>query len=284
MFEIDATTFCVIGHPIGHTLSPAIHKTVYEALNLNFKYTAVHVLPEKLSEFIGSVKKSGCPGFNATIPHKEAVISLLDTVDPSARRIGAVNTVKNENGKLKGFNTDVLGLMEALKRGGWTPQGKVILLGAGGAARAAIEAMGLMEVKELILFDIVQERVDKLVYDFKDQHPMKIISGDINSELNGYLPEADLLINATPVGMWPKPENSPVNLPELMSSGLTIFDMVYKPLKTRLIRDAEQQGANTISGLGMLVAQALAADEIWLNQELPEGIFEKVWENLMTLL
>jgi len=282
MPKIDARTFCVIGHPIGHTLSPTIHQTVYTALSVDYDYIAEHVLPEDLEEFTRRVRATGCPGFNATIPHKETVIPLLDAVDASAERIGAVNTVKNEGGKLTGYNTDVPGLMEALKRGGWTPRGHGVLLGAGGAARAAIEAMGLMGVKELILFDIVPERMEKLTQDFKDQHPMRIIGTRSENELSDHLSRADLIINATPVGMWPNTDRSPVSHPEQIPSGATVFDMVYKPVKTKLMAQAEQQGAVTISGLGMLVAQALAADEIWLNRKLPEAIFDQVIEKLLT--
>jgi len=280
MFKIGLKTFCVIGHPIGHTLSPAIHQTVYEALGMDFKYTAVHVLPENLSDFVAEVHKTECPGFNVTIPYKEAIIPFLDDVHPSATHIGAVNTVKQENGALKGFNTDVFGMMEALKRGGWTPKGKVICLGAGGAARAAVEAMNLMGVKALILFDVIQERVHNLVCDFQRQLSMDIIEGDIKTDLIRYLPEVNLLINATPVGMWPNSDRSPVSGLDRIASGATVFDLVYKPLKTRLMREAEQQGCKIISGLGMLIAQALAADEIWFNQKMPEGIFEGIQEKL----
>ncbi|MBN2105344.1 shikimate dehydrogenase [bacterium] len=280
MFEIDKKTFCVIGHPIGHTLSPAIHQTVYEVLELDFKYSAVHVFPDRLSDFIREARKTGCPGFNVTVPHKEAVISFLDEVDFSAGRIGAVNTVKQDNDLLKGFNTDVFGMIAALKQGGWSPQGKVICLGAGGAARAAIEAMSLMGARELVLFDIIQERTDKLIQDFQGKHSMNVIQVVMEADLNEYLKEADLLINATPVGMWPNLNDSPVRRPDYIASGATVFDLVYKPLKTRLMREGEQQGCKTISGLGMLIAQALAADEIWLNQEMPDGILETVWEKL----
>ncbi|MBN1781291.1 shikimate dehydrogenase [bacterium] len=281
MFEIDAKTYCVIGHPIGHTLSPVIHKMVYESMTLDLNYTAVHVLPEKLAGFIDTVRKTGCPGFNATIPHKQTVMPHLDTVDPSARRIGAVNTVKNENGRLTGYNTDATGLKEALKRGGWTPGGPVVLLGAGGAARAAIEAMGLMKVRELFLYDIVPERVEGLISGFSGQHDMRLTGSSLETGLLDRLPDADLLINATPVGMWPETDRSPVPDPERLPAGVTVFDMVYKPLETRLMREASQRGARTISGLSMLILQALAADEIWLGRSLPGGLYERIRETII---
>jgi shikimate dehydrogenase len=279
MSEINAKTFCVIGHPIGHTLSPTIHQIVYDRLRLDFKYKAVHVPPEHLSDFIRDARQTGCPGFNVTIPHKASMLSFLDEVDDAADRIGAVNTVQQKNGILKGFNTDVIGLMNALKRGGWLPRGRVICLGAGGAARAVIEAVGRMGAESLILFDVIRERADALVRDFQGRHGMKIKSGDIEADLADQLPEADLLINATPVGMWPNSGDSPIQQPELIGPNATIFDLVYKPLKTRLMRDAEARGCKTISGLGMLISQALAADEIWLDRNMPEGIFETIWKN-----
>ncbi len=272
MFDISDQTFCVIGHPIGHTLSPAIHMTVFRSEGVPFRYTAVHVLPEQLPDFIQAARDTGCPGFNVTIPHKETVIPLLDAVDESAKRVGAVNTVKQENGRLKGFNTDVTGLQEALKRGGWTSGELVILIGAGGGARAAVEAMGLMGVKKLVLFDVLAERAERLASDFKGHHSMEIIPGPFRP----YLADAGLIINATPVGMWPDTDRSPVDHPEEIQAGTVVFDLVYKPLKTRLMSEAEARGARSISGLGMLISQALAADEIWLGRPMPVALIAEI--------
>ena len=272
MFNLNSRTYGVIGHPIGHTLSPVIHHTVFKRLGIARDYEAFHVLPEQLTDFVNTVRESGCPGFNVTIPHKETVMRLIDEIDSGAQLIGAVNTVKSQNGRLTGFNTDVTGLQDALMRGGWSSRGKVIILGAGGAARAAVAAMGSMGIQSLVLYDIVRQRAENLSNDFHDKTSMKIIAGPAEM----HLPEADLLINATPVGMWPRTNESPLQQPDLLPASATVFDMVYKPLKTKLIKQAEARGARTISGLDMLIAQALAADEIWLEKKLPRDLFNEV--------
>ena len=276
MFDLNSRTFGTIGH----TLSPAIHRTVFKRLRIACDYEAFHVLPRQLSDFLNTVRVSGCPGFNVTIPHKETVMQLLDEIDSGAQLIGAVNTVKHQNGRLTGFNTDVIGLQDALKRGGWSSRGKVIILGAGGAARAAVAVMGSMGIQSVVLHDIIRRRAENLSRDFYNKTSMKIIIGAVDK----HLPEADLLINATPVGMWPRTNESPLQRPDLLSSSSTVFDMVYKPLKTKLIKQAEARGARTISGLDMLIAQALAADEIWLGKNLPEDLFEEVRERVLPVL
>jgi shikimate dehydrogenase len=280
MFNLDDRTFGVIGHPIGHTLSPVIHQTVFRRLGIDYNYKAFHVHPEKLGEYVNTVRITGCPGFNVTIPHKETVIPLIDGTVPAAQLIGAVNTVKHQNGRLTGFNTDVIGLQVALMKKGWSHRGEVIILGAGGAARAAVAAMVNMGVQSLVLYDIAPQRAEKLANDFHAKSSLRIITDTADK----YLPEVDLLINATPVGMWPRTDESPLEQPERLPASATVFDMVYKPMKTRLIKQAESRGARTISGLDMLIAQALAADEIWLDKKLPEALFQEVRETVLLSL
>jgi shikimate dehydrogenase len=280
MFNLDSRTFGVIGHPIGHTLSPVIHQTVFKRLGIAYNYEAFHVLPEQLSEYVNTARITGCPGFNVTIPHKETVIPMIDGTVPAVQLIGAVNTVKHQNGRLTGFNTDVIGLQHTLMKGGWSHRGKVIILGAGGAARAAVTAMGNMGVQSLILYDIVTPRAEKLANDFHGKSTLQIVI----DKAEKHVPEVDLLINATPVGMWPRSDESPLEQPEQLPASATVFDMVYKPLKTRLIKQAESRGARTISGLDMLIAQALAADEIWLDKKLPEELFQEVRKTVLLSL
>lgn len=266
-----------------HSLSPKIHNYIYQYLELPFEYEAVVVHSDFLSAFVHETIKKGRPGFNVTIPHKESIIPFLDEMDSSAGRIGAVNTVLNHERKLKGFNTDVIGFWIALERGEWSPKGKVMLLGAGGGARAAVEALALLGVEQLIIFDLIPERVTKLKTHFEKFHDMKITEGSLEKDdLEKKLPEIDLLINATPVGMWPKVDQSPLSYPELIPSDATVFDMVYKPVETSLLKQARSREARTISGLTMLVAQAIAADEIWLDRKLPEELLDKITENLLS--
>ncbi|MCJ7812371.1 shikimate dehydrogenase [bacterium] len=285
MTEALQNTYCVIGDPIEHSLSPEIHNFVFSELDLPLQYEAVRVPTDMLQSFIQESRELKRPGWNVTIPNKQAIIPFLDEIDPLARRIRAVNTVLNRNGKLIGLNTDVYGCRTSLERGGWSPNGKVILLGAGGAARAVIASLASMGVRDLILFDLIIERAKDIQLDFMKILDMTITIGNMNKgDLENELDNVDLLVNATPVGMWPKNEESPVPCPEWIPQNTTVFDLVYKPINTRLLQQSRSRGAHTISGLTMLIAQALASDEIWLNRKLPESLFEKVLEHISKIL
>jgi shikimate dehydrogenase len=278
-----AEPFCVIGDPIGHSISPPIHKAAFQFLNVDAEYEAVRVRPDELKYFVQLSRESGRPGWNVTIPHKETIMPLLDEIDPAARNIGAVNTIHNENGKLIGYNTDVFGCMTALKRAGFESTGKAVMLGAGGAARAGLEAIARLGLSECALYDIAPERVEKLKAHFQPLHRMKILAGQWNN-LPDNIADADLIINASPVGMWPNVNNTPLPCPECIRKDATAFDMVYTPLETRFLREAKASGAQTVSGLVMLVAQALEADAIFFKRDLPNGIFEHVFEVALELM
>jgi len=277
MPESPDLSFCVIGHPIAHSLSPAIHGFIYRRLAILARYEAVELPPEKLADFIRKARSSRRPGFNVTIPHKESIIPLLDEIEPAASRVGAVNTVSNRNGVLAGTNTDVHGCRTALQKSGFLFRGKAVILGAGGAARAAIEAIGTGGMEEVFLADILPERAERIRSHFESRFTMRIITGMPDSaDLQSRLPGISLLINASPVGMWPQTDASPLLFPELFPRGATVLDMVYHPMRTRLLRDLEQRGAVCVPGLAMLVSQALAADEIFLDRKMPEDLYNPV--------
>lgn len=281
MDKSNAHTYCVIGDPIEHSLSPNIHHIVFQNLNLELDYEKIHVKPGDLETFVAESRNTARPGFNITIPHKEAIIPYLDEMDTLASRIGAVNTVVNRNNRFIGYNTDVYGCRTALEHGGWKTGKKVILLGAGGAARAVIQALHLMHVSQVVLYDLIPERCIALKQNFGKYQSLSITIGSLsNEELKKQLNDADLLINATPIGMWPNVDQMP--LPDLswLSSNSTVFDLVPKPVHTSLLKKARTRGIKTIPGLSMLVAQALAADEIWLQKKLPNHLFEKVWNHI----
>jgi shikimate dehydrogenase len=268
-------TYCVIGDPIGHSLSPLIHAAVFEALGVPMGYEAVRVAPEALAAFVDGARREGRPGFNVTLPHKQAVIPLLDESDGDARLVGAVNTVSAAGGRLVGSNTDVEGCRAALERGGWSPaSGAVVLLGAGGAARAAVRALSLAGLKKLTVYEIDVRRAESLRTGLAS--PLGIDMEIVGSESALEIPvrRAGLLINATPVGMWPDTEAAPLPDPGWLSPSALVFDMVPNPVETRLLREARSRGARTVPGLVMLVAQALAADEIWLGRPVPTSLFE----------
>jgi shikimate dehydrogenase len=274
MDKINQNRYCVIGDPIAHSLSPEIHTFVFQRLNVGCHYEKIRVHSNELEAFVEESKKTGRPGFNVTIPHKETVMTWLDEIDDLAYQVGAVNTVSNQDGKCIGYNTDVFGCRTALERAGWKTGKKAILLGAGGAARAVVHALGLMNVSQIVLFDIVQERCDRLKNDFAKYRSIKIIIEPLTDVgLQKQLTGADLLINATPVGMWPDTDKTPLTNPDWLPPTLTVFDLVPKPVHTRLLKEAGARKIRTIPGLSMLIAQALAADEIWLQRKLPEDLF-----------
>ncbi|HDQ44292.1 MAG TPA: shikimate dehydrogenase [bacterium] len=272
-----AEPYCVIGDPIAHSISPPIHQAVFRLLGIDADYEAMRVRPGELEDFMVRARRSGRPGWNVTIPHKETIIPFLDEIDPSARNIGAVNTVKNRNGGLIGYNTDVSGCMAALTRAGFQSKGKAVIFGAGGAARAGIEAIARLGLTECILFDVVPEKAENLRNHFFHLQRMDIRVVSRAPEIAGEIESASLILNASPAGMHPDIEVTPLPCPERIPGGATVFDMVYAPLETRLIREATARGAQTVSGLVMLVAQALEADAIFLDRDLPETLFEPVF-------
>lgn len=269
--------FCVIGDPIGHSLSPQIHGMVFRHLGLDYDYIAVHIRKEELADFIYKSKINSRPGFNVTIPHKQNIIPFLDELDPFASRIGAVNTVINRDGKLKGYNTDVPGFLFALSNNGWAPKGPVVILGAGGASRAAFEALASTGVKTITISDVISERLFEYKRHFKQLHPdvVIIVSTKDRLELKTFIENADLLVNATPVGMWPKIDEIPIE-PGWLSGTITVFDMVPRPIVTELIRTANSKGLKTIPGLHMLIEQAIESDRLYLNRNIPRILFNSI--------
>ena len=282
---MSARSYCVIGNPIAHSISPQIHRAVFDYLKLEAEYEAVQVTSEALPDFVSDARAGARSGFNVTIPHKEAIMPLLDRIDPPAQNIGAVNTVHLDGDQLAGYNTDVLGCMAALKREGFASKGNAVIIGAGGAARAGLEAVARLGMMRCAIFDIYPEKADALARHFSHFHAISLESGPSDLEhMTPHLHEADLVINASPVGMWPSVPKSPVPDPSCIKPGAWVFDMVYTPLETRLLGDAKSVGAVPVSGLSMLVAQAIEADAIFLQREMPAALFDHVFQMAKDLM
>ena len=282
MSDAAAGNFCVIGDPIGHSLSPVIHSFIFRAIGVDLRYDAVRVSSGDLRRFVEESRRSGRPGFNVTIPHKQAVIPFLDRLDPTASRVGAVNTVQRNGELLLGFNTDVHGCRTALERAGFKPSGgTTVLFGAGGAARAAVEALSSLGVGTLHLFEIDRPRLDRFRSELEAALAVTIIPLNSDDDVKTALEGSELIVNATPVGMWPKSDQSPVPSAERIPGSSLVFDMVFNPVETLLLRQAKSRGARTIPGLVMLVAQAIAADEIWLDRTLPEKLHADVFTHCL---
>ncbi len=272
------TLICgVIGDPIEHTMSPAMHNAAFQTLGLDYVYLAFHVKPADLKQTVAGMKALNIRGLNVTIPHKTAVIPLLDEVDEMAAHIGAVNTIINENGKLAGYNTDAPGFLEALTQHDVEPAGKkVVLLGAGGAAHAIAFILAENQAKLVILNR--KEEIDwayDIVKNIKEHYSINIKVDELNpASLASSLSDADILVNATSVGMYPDDGKSLVPA-ELHCSSLTVFDAVYNPLPTKLLKEAKARGAQTIDGLEMLVWQGVLAFEKWTGVHPPADVMRQ---------
>jgi len=267
----------VIGDPIEHTMSPAMHNAVFRQLGLNYVYVAFRVTAGELKKAIDGMRALDIRGLNVTIPHKVAVMPFLDHIDLLAEKIGAVNTIINDRGKLTGYNTDATGFLQALAERSVEPRGKkVLLLGAGGAARAigfALADAGAYPVilnrkEELSWAEELGQRIGKA-------YNIPVGVGELKEDnLKDALPDSNILVNATSVGMTPNANQSPVPA-DLLCSNLVVFDAVYNPFETRLLREAKAAGAQTIDGLEMLVWQGALAFQIWTGQTAPVEIMRK---------
>jgi shikimate dehydrogenase len=256
----------LMGYPIEHSLSPAMHNRAFAARNLNWRCLPLPVHPERLGEAVAGLRALGFVGANVTVPHKEAVMSYLDEVAPAAQAIGAVNTMVVHEDELVGHNTDWQGFLTALSEGGFDPQDKrAVVLGAGGAARAVVYALARAGAQVAVL-NRTPARAQALVKDFSPLFPALPLTSQTLEEQTA---EAHLLVNATPVGLWPEVDQSiwPEDLP--FPNHLVVFDLVYNPRQTKLLRQAEAVGAKVIGGLGMLVHQGAAAFELWTGERAP---------------
>ena len=264
----------VIGYPLGHSLSPVIFQAAFEAAGIEATYEAWETPPEALESRLDAIRDDFL-GANVTIPHKQAVVPLLDRLDERAERIRAVNTIANENGQLVGYNTDVAGFARALREdAGFDPKGKrVAVLGAGGAARAVCLALIEAGAFLILLTGRSPRRLDRLVADLRGLTSTGITItwthwGD--GTFMTVLPKADLLVNCTPVGTRGNETEGESPLPdEFLPAGGIVFDLVYNPPETPLLQAAKAKGAKTVSGLGMLVYQAAESFRLWTGREAP---------------
>ena len=260
----------VIGHPVGHSASPAMHNAALEATGLDYAYVAFHVLPDSVGDVTTAVRALGITGLNVTVPHKQAIMAGLDEVSEEARAIGAVNTVANRDGKLIGFNTDAHGAIASLRQDGGldTLPERAVVLGAGGAARAILYALvGCRDVKRIDLLNRTVSKAEELALAL-DPSAHKIRVGSVDTAA-AHTADAGLLINSTSVGMDPHAGLSPLDDPSCLHDELVVLDIVYKPLETSLLSRARAAGARCIDGLGMLVHQGARAFEIWTGVKPP---------------
>lgn len=262
----------VIGYPVKHSLSPQMHNAAFDALGLNWRYVPLSVRPDRLPEAIRGLAAAGFRGVNLTVPHKVDVLPLLDSITDVARLIDAANTVSfdADTDAIHGTNTDLDGFMRDLDANGVpiTHESKVILLGAGGAARAI--SVGLLQAgAEVVIVNRSVDRAAELVTLLQHNlHSAKVQAVSFE-QLARTSEGAALIVNATPLGMWPNVEASAWSEDVPFPAGAVVYDTVYRPAQTKLLRDAESAGLRTIGGIGMLVQQGAAAFELWTKHGAP---------------
>ncbi len=263
MIDAETKLFCLLGKPARHSLSPAMYNAAFRALGLNCAYLAFE--PQNLKKAVQGLLELEVRGFNLTMPFKLEVIKHLDKVDFSAQKIGAVNTVVVKNGKLTGYNTDGIGAVNALKKNTQIAERKALLLGCGGAGNA-IGFYLKKEKAEIVVSDRDLQKAAKLAEKIK----CKSIRIDAVKNLDGF----DIIINASPAGMNPNPQQTPIRS-SLLRPGLVVFDIVYDPLETKFLMDAKSAGCKTINGLEMLLEQGFEAFRLFTGKEAPKEAMRK---------
>lgn len=273
---------CLLGDPVEHSISPAMHNAAFEALGIDCRYLAFRVGEDTLPEVVDALKKMNVLGFNLTMPDKNKVVELVDEITPAVAIGGAANTVVNRDGRLVAYTTDGIGFMDACKDAGFDIIGKkMTLLGAGGAARAILIQAALDGVSEISVFsrrnskweqaeELIQklnQETDCIVRHFDYEDP-EVLKQEIHSSA--------ILVNGTSVGMAPKEDACVIKDTDCFYEGLMVYDVIYNPEETKLLRLAKEAGCRTANGLYMLLYQGAAAFEIWTGEKMPvEQIKEK---------
>ncbi len=275
----------VIGHPIKHSFSPLMHNIAFELSGLNYIYLPFDVPPSLLKDSLKGMIALGIKGFNVTLPLKEKVLPHLKDISEEASIIGAVNTIVNDDGILRGYNTDVLGVNESLIPYKDELQGaNVTVIGAGGASRSVIYS--LIRNFKVERINIVN-RTEQLAESLKEYFSVKMLFSNIKSyplvppDLVDLFRSSKLIVNTTSIGMYPDMDDAATTIPESFTKDQIVFDVVYTPVKTKLLKLAESQGARIISGLKMFVEQGAKSYEIWTGEQMPK---EKVYKALESYL
>lgn len=274
---IDGRTQLVglIGWPVEHSLSPVMHNAAFAALKMNWRYLPLPVPSQRVDAALAGLAALGFRGANVTIPHKRAVFSALSSLSPQARALGAVNTlvIEGKDPTIRGENTDASGFTAALATAGFTSAGcRALIVGAGGGARAVAYALIEGKAREVVILNRHVNKAQEIVdwFSVQPQNHARLRAETLSlSTLVALAEDADLLVNTTPVGMWPEVERSIWPSKESLPPHLTVFDLVYNPYETRLLQQAQRAGARAVSGLEMLVEQGARAFSLWANRQAP---------------
>ncbi|WEU40483.1 MAG: shikimate dehydrogenase [Candidatus Odinarchaeum yellowstonii] len=274
--DVETDLYCLIGNPVSHSLSPLMHNYAFRKLGLNAVYLAFKVYEDMLQKAVEGLKAFNIKGANVTIPYKTSVIKYLDAIEEDAEKIGAVNTIKNLGGVLSGYNTDWTAAVDLLKERVNNLKGlNALIIGAGGVARAIVYGL-IKNGVNVTITDRTVENAEKMVNDLKKQFEESIECGvillkDVKKEILRF----NILINATPIGMTPNINETPVNT-EYLPSNIIVFDTVYNPFETLLVKKAKRIGCTVIEGYRMLVKQGALAFKIWTGLAPPVEDMEKI--------
>ncbi len=279
----DTRVYGIIGNPVRHSLSPIMHNGAFSHLGLNNVFLTFPV--EQVKDGIQGMRALDIQGLSVTMPHKSSVIPFLDWIDPIAKKMNTVNTIVNEKGVLKGYNTDGPGAYRSITDIGLNLNDKsAVILGNGGTAKAiAFTLLDQVALKHLYILGRSADKIQGLIDLLKDSTDTDIITSFVNFEDPNFIRAvkgSEIIINTTPIGMHPDIEGIPLSS-ELISEGQTVFDVVYKPTQTRLLKEAESRGARCINGIEMLVNQGVIQFELWTQKKAPrELMFEVIRKGL----
>lgn len=259
----------LLGWPLGHSLSPVMQNAAFEASNLDYVYLPLSTPPEQLTQAAQGLKALGFVGVNVTIPHKVAIMECLDQIDSSAKLVGAVNTIICQGDRLIGHNTDAGGYIRSLQQAGINVTGRsAVIFGAGGAARAVIAGFVAAHIAAITVGTRDKNKAERMAHLFDGTIPVSGVSWDSN-EFAAALSNADIVVNATPLGMYPSTANQPPVRWELLQQSAVISDLIYNPLITGFMAEGIRRGHTVVGGDGMLLEQGALAFELWTGHEAP---------------
>ena len=271
----------LIGHPVEHSFSPPMHNAAFKALGMDYAYVAFDVNPDDLKSAICGANALNIKGFNVTIPHKIEVMKYLDELDEVASLIGAVNTIDFKN--LKGYNTDGIGAIKAIEEVTSVKDKNVVVAGAGGASRAISFYLAKYGVESLTILNRNVSKAQALAGDVLKSDLIGNVNADSISEINTCLKDADILVDTTPLGMDPHIDDEPIATAEDMHENLVVFDAVYNPNETVLLKEAIKAGAKPVYGIKMLLYQGAESFKIWTGVDAPIDVMEKALKYTLNL-
>ena len=271
----------LIGHPVEHSFSPPMHNAAFDELGMDYAYVAFDVNPTDLQTAIEGAKSLNIKGFNVTIPHKIEVMKFLNEIDEVAGLIGAVNTIDFKN--LKGYNTDGIGAVRAIEEVTSIKNKNVVVAGAGGASRAISFYLAKYGAESMAILNRNVEKAQGLAADVSQSGLIGEVKADSISEIRNYLKDADILVDTTPIGMHPNISDEPIAFAEDMDEDLVVFDAVYNPNGTVLLKEAIKAGANPVYGIKMLLYQGAESFKIWTGRDAPVDVMEKALKDTLNL-